>query len=277
MPFFIKSFFFIFQQQISNYVLSDTDQALVIHGESGYGKTSIMAKAGSECVSYIQQNGLTVLPYVILRFCGTSPGSSNVRQLLFSISNQLAYVTNKYRHEIPKDFKLLKAYFKDFLQKGNFPGLIVIFIDAVNQLSLEDNSHKLDWLPSKIAKNVKVIVSCITGENDVYQKLRSKITNERYYIEVNEMTPVLCGEILSTCLQERGRIINFMQWRLVREAFNKCSLPLFVKLTFEEVITWKSYLDVHGCVPDDALATSVPTCIQRLFDRLEEKHGKVRF
>ena len=111
---------------------------------------------------------------------GTSPNSSNIYKLLYSLSNQLAYVTDKYRYKIPKDYKGLKAYFKDLLQNGKFTGIVIIFIDAINQLSPAYNAHSLDWLPLKIAKNVKVIVSCITGEKEqVYQKLRSKMTNQR--------------------------------------------------------------------------------------------------
>ena len=258
-------------QDVSKYLLEETDQPLVIHGHSGYGKTSIIAKAASKVTQFLQEDGLCTNPYILVRFCGTSPANSNIRQLLQSLCHQLAYVTDKYRHEVPKDFKLLKAYFKDMLQKGDFPGIVVIFLDALNQLSGQDNAHKLDWLPSKLARNVKVIVSSITGENAIYQKLCSKITNERYYVEVKEVSPSLCADILNSSLQKRGRIINFNQWRLVRDAFNKCALPLFAKLTFEKVLTWKSYMDI----PKDALATSVSACIDQLFDRLEEKHGKV--
>ena len=85
------------------------------------------------------------------------------------------------------------------------------------------------------------------------------------------MSPGLCADILNKNLTNRGRIINFVQWRLVRDVFTKCSNPLFMKLTYEEALSWKSYT----MIPEDALATSVTTCIHKLFDRLEEKHGSV--
>lgn len=93
----------------------------------------------------------------------------------------------------------------------------------------------------------------------------------RYYIEIKELSAGICSEILKDSLKERGRIINFNQWRLVHAVFKKCSLPLFANLTFKEVYRWKSYMDI----PVDELATSVHACIQKLFDGLETKHGKV--
>ena len=46
-------------------------------------------------------------------FVGITPKSSNVQPLLYSLCHQLAFVTNKYRHQVPEDYKSLKRYFID--------------------------------------------------------------------------------------------------------------------------------------------------------------------
>ena len=255
-------------QAISHYIQNDSDQPFIIHGESGFGKTSIMAKAASEVKGYMQQENR---PSVLLRFCGTSAASSNIRQLLESLCHQLAFVTEQSQHQIPTDFRLIKAHFQDLLIKSDFPGLVVIFLDALNQLSKADSAHKLDWLPSKIAPNVKIIVSTITEEDGILKRLKNKIKKTQYSMEITQMTSKLCEDILKKNLSSRGRIITFVQSGLVRDVFTKCSNPLFMKLTYEEALSWKSYT----MIPEGALATSVTTCIHKLFDRLEEKHGQV--
>ena len=54
------------------------------------------------------------------------------------------------------------------------------------------------------------------------------------------------------------------------EAFQKCPLPLYLKLAFDEALRWRSYTpdsDIH-------LEQNVREIIDDLFERLERRHGK---
>ena len=51
-------------QKIKEYVLGDNWDPLVIHGESGCGKTSIMAQAAKEAFHWIQGKGMVVMRWV---------------------------------------------------------------------------------------------------------------------------------------------------------------------------------------------------------------------
>jgi hypothetical protein len=64
---------------------------------------------------------------------------------------------------VPINYKSLKLYFVNLVQRGDVPGLIVIIIDSLNQLSPSNGAHKLDWIPARIAGNVKVRIIQITG------------------------------------------------------------------------------------------------------------------
>lgn len=248
--------------------MDETNQPFVLSGQPGIGKSTLISKAASDVTSYIQQDGMSVLPCVVTRYIGTSPSSSTLRHLLRSICEQLAFVTKKLRHALPTDFKLLKKWFQRFLTQGDFPGIVVLFLDGLDLLVGGDSGCNIDWLPAKIAKNVKVIVSCIS-DGRILSKLQSKITNERYHYELKEMELSECSELLSNGLTSRGRIINFVQWRLVKEMFTKCASPLYVKLLFEEVLQWKAYTQVEP----STIATGVDACINVIFDRLERKHS----
>ena len=57
----------------------------------------------------------------------------------------------------------------------------------------------------------------------------------------------------------------------VAETFKKCSLPLFVKLAFDEVFQWKSYSSEDECV----LQATVGAAIASFFEKLEYRHGKL--
>ncbi|XP_033763365.1 uncharacterized protein LOC117344647 [Pecten maximus] len=81
----------------------------------------------------------------------------------------------------------------------------------------------------------------------------------------------LSTKILKTWLLSRNRTLSDEQFDYVQEAFKKCSLPLYVKLVFEDVLTWKSYTQVTM----DTLSYTVQDIINSLLLRLETKHGKI--
>lgn len=70
---------------------------LIVYGQSGCGKTSVMAKVvesvSSWAMSAAQKTGTHVKRVVtIIRFLGTTPSTSNIRDLLESLCRQLVAV-----------------------------------------------------------------------------------------------------------------------------------------------------------------------------------------
>ena len=77
--------------------------------------------------------------------------------------------------------------------------------------------------------------------------------------------------ILDTWLKAANRTILPKQKSYIMEAFQKCPLPLYLKLSFDEALRWKSYTpesDMH-------LEPTVRKIIDDLFNRVERRHGKI--
>ena len=86
-------------QSVKQSLLDYQNQRVVIlHGESGCGKTSVMAKIAVEIRKWFEDESVIV----VLRFIGTSPESSSVRLLLRSVCQQLLKVTENDSTEIPE-------------------------------------------------------------------------------------------------------------------------------------------------------------------------------
>ncbi|XP_012940861.1 uncharacterized protein LOC101863359 [Aplysia californica] len=262
-------------QQLKKYLTTETSQALVVHGDSGVGKTSFMAKAVSCTRGLLAKHKLEVgddsaIPVQLIpRFVGITPKSSSVQPLLFSLCHQLAFVTGKYRHEVPEDYKNLKRHFIDLVQKGDFPGIVVIFLDSLDQMGTSNGGHKMDWLPARLAPNVKIIVSTLPRKLDILSRLMNKI--DYPMIEVCPLPASDCEAIIKVMLDSANRSVTLPQWRIIQEAFQKCTLPLYITLTFQEATRWRSY-DV---ISPECLEYTVEASINKLFDRLETKHGKI--
>ena len=79
-------------------LLEHDKHAVVLHGESGCGKTSIVAKIASEVKQWVEDES----SIVVLRFIGTSSDSSSIRPLLRSMCIHLCKATGNIPGNIPE-------------------------------------------------------------------------------------------------------------------------------------------------------------------------------
>lgn len=71
---------------IETYMRSESEKPLVLFGEGGCGKTSLLAKSASLCLNDWFKS---VKPINIIRFLGTTPDSSALTPTLISICQQV--------------------------------------------------------------------------------------------------------------------------------------------------------------------------------------------
>ena len=64
----------------------DRCDPLVIHGQSGCGKTSVVSMAAKEVWNCFSQSN------IVIRYIGTTPNSSQVRLLLYSVCQQICFI-----------------------------------------------------------------------------------------------------------------------------------------------------------------------------------------
>lgn len=75
---------------IMQYMLDDSDKPMVLYGEGGCGKTSLLAK--SAAMSTAKGWFKDAKPISIVRFLGTTPDSSALTPTLISICQQVRQV-----------------------------------------------------------------------------------------------------------------------------------------------------------------------------------------
>ncbi|XP_032230657.2 protein qui-1 isoform X5 [Nematostella vectensis] len=79
------------------------------------------------------------------------------------------------------------------------------------------------------------------------------------------------AEILVSYLRMEHRTLSTDQQDIVQQALQECSLPIFVRVAFDEAIRWKSYSPLDETV----LQHTVRGAINSLFERVERQHGHV--
>ena len=91
------------------------------------------------------------------------------------------------------------------------------------------------------------------------------------FIEVPELGSSSARTILQSWLDDAKHTLTDEQQNLVLGIFKSNPLPLLLKLSFDESLTWRSYTPFEQIT----LCATVKTAINNFFDRLETKHGTI--
>ncbi|MCX5800590.1 MAG: AAA family ATPase [Candidatus Eisenbacteria bacterium] len=275
-------------ERISNHLRSKDTHPLVIFGVSGSGKTALMAHAAQRAREALPNARLFV------RFVGATPGSSDGRALLENLCHHIYEVFDfdgqkrnlligiketgkeeqrrrqriEEEYSIPTEFQKLSVTFRNFLAKIPSSEKLILFLDALDQLSDSDHARSLYWLPTELPQNVRLIVSCLAGE--CLSVLQKKLPAANF-VELWPMEPEESEKLLNLWLQEADRTLQSPQRAEVLAKSRQCGLPLYLKLAFEEASRWKSHTEKIELSPD------ISGVIRDLFQRLSSdvNHGGV--
>jgi NACHT domain- and WD repeat-containing protein len=239
---------------------SENNKPFVLVGASGSGKSSVIAKAIQMAESSYKD------AIIVYRFIGTTASSSDIIQLLQGVCQQIAgefgesieslaeadndlslYDLNDLR-------KLLEKYFS--LASPSKP--VVLFLDALDQLSDTNNALYFNWLPEKLPAYAKFIVSALPPVNSL---IKSKIV---YQLE--DLPYADAKIILDKWLSAINRKLSDHQSDEILSKYSLTGKPIYLKLAFEKAKHWKSYTDL--CF----LPETVEGIINEFVDFLEQEH-----
>ncbi|XP_009278451.1 PREDICTED: NACHT and WD repeat domain-containing protein 2 [Aptenodytes forsteri] len=243
---------------------------LIIYGGPCTGKTLLLAEVAKKSYSWLQEEmGPDSDPVVVIRFLGSTETSTDLKNILQSICEQLAVNYRCLVQSYPKKIHDLRDLFINLLNESSFHRPLVIIFDALEQLTDSDDGRKLWWLPIHLPRSVRIILSTLPNKHGILQKLRCLIHEEDNYIELTAKDRKMCSQVLKHQLLRVKRKVTSGQQIYVNEAFSKCTLPMFVNLTFREVRNWRSHKDVD----ESSLCVTVHESIEQLFWSLENKCG----
>ncbi|CAB3397348.1 unnamed protein product [Caenorhabditis bovis] len=251
------------------YLIQNSNLPLILQGENGCGKTSLLAKIAMKVREWY---GDACSPVVILRFLGTSPDSSNIAPLLTTVCDQIAYnYDESLINSAPNELSKLFQHFKKITALASQEKPLIIIFDSLDLISTIDGAHELLWFPPTLPPYVKFFASLTPGASNISNKIQRLVEDRRQYLEVPSLGHSLGSRVIREWLAEKGRTLSDRQYSLVSKALDKCTLPLFVKLIYATVARWKSYSRPQETI----LFSSLQESIHALFHRTESQHGKL--
>ena len=218
---------------------------------------------------------------VIVRFCGTSPGSENGRDLVNSVIQHMHFLYGLGEVTVSTSFNNAVTYFHELLAK--YP--VVLLIDSLDQLSNADLARsKISFLKDcKPHKLTRIVLSTLPDELDANGKVvywyggDSTLTSAnvpRLTLQKFNTTSSIRSEgetgarsVLESILRRNARTLTSPQWELVLDQANVDSTALYLNLCSLVFLNWSSRDD--GCV----LAATVPGIVSQILNGLEVMFG----
>lgn len=248
---------------IAGYLAGDAPTVLAVLGAPGVGKTALIARAVT-LASGVHHGAAS-----LVRFAGTTPRSADKRTLLRDLLIELRQDRRAADEDVPASYVDLARSFRNELSIDR-PHRVLLFIDALDQLSTVEEDADLGWLPSELNVNVRVVVSAADGSAAAH--LQRRLPAEAV-VRIKPMPSAEAAALLSAWLAAGGRTLQDHQRSEVLRAFAVHGLPLHLRLVYEEARQWPSFAPPAQTMVADTIAGVVRKLIARL--SRPEGHGEI--
>ncbi|KAK2144717.1 hypothetical protein LSH36_736g01022 [Paralvinella palmiformis] len=247
---------------VKAYIGNDSRRIFAVHGQSGCGKTALMAVCAVKARETLPDG------VGILRFLGTTGATGSARNMLHNICHQITRAYGKDTSEVPTGYKELVVHFRECLRYATPSKPLTIFLDSLDQLSNEDFGKNLKWLSlrDELPPNCKLVVSTLPGH--CLDVLEGFLPSQQF-LEVKPLSVTDGFPILDKMLSAQNRTVTESQRKIVLDAFEKCPLPLYLRLAADVALRWHSYDTIDA----GELPANMSGLITTLFQRLESRYG----
>lgn len=248
---------------IDTFIDSETTQPLLITGESGIGKSALLANWGE----YFRSLHPEIL--VHYHFLGVDANGND----WFSIVRRLIETLNQrfnFSLDISTEADQLRQIFAKALILASEREPIIIIIDALNEIENQSGTYNLLWLPSELPHNIKIIVSTLKGNS-------LEVLRERNVVEYN-VKPLSEDEqkrLIFIWLRHWGKELNNVRTKRIVQ-HHATSNPLFLRTFLGELRVFGSHEELDQKI-DYYLAANNPTeLFQKVLSRYEEDYEDKR-
>ncbi|GAB0099340.1 uncharacterized protein DMENIID0001_151960 [Sergentomyia squamirostris] len=253
-------------EKAKRYLTECSTKPLIIYGKSGSGKSVVTAM--------LAQNVHTWIPdcCLILRYAKLTMRSSTLEAFLQSICSQLSVIVKDdpslCRHDVSTYSKIIEDCLKIATNR------IVIVIDSLDSLT---NGESLDWLPSTLKDNVKIIITVTTNATELKQlsqdggdrsesllyALKEKIQCDENFVLSSAFTEAQWIDVINTGGSDfyaaNGALHLPNEWKACAE-----KTPIQAK-----ILWWLAWLGVKS-----VKSTAIDSLAREVFDHLEERFTK---
>ncbi|XP_052059702.1 uncharacterized protein LOC127700331 [Mytilus californianus] len=253
--------------EINNHRSQNISQPFIILGESGCGKSALVANWAKQVEDSEKDT------FIFLHFIGSSADSAHYIKMIRRLFEEMKVFFN-FDMQIPSSDTVLVHEIGKWLRLAGSLTKCVIVFDAVNQLDDgsgvgESTEHDLLWIPSEIPPNVFLLISTLPGRamnaciEAGFPSMKVKPLQESQKMQIiTDYLEGIYGKSLTT--EQKEMIINVKQ----------TSNPLYLKSLLDEVRMFGSFRTLTNKISEYLSAESPQDLFAKILERLEEEFEK---
>lgn len=208
--------------RLDAHAAGNGDQPLVILGESGSGKSALLA---NWALRYRKANPDV---FVLEHYIGATPASADWAAMLRRIMGEFKERLG-LSQDIPEHPDALRSAFPNWLYMAAAKSRIVLVLDALNQLEDRDGAPDLLWLPPVMPENLRLIVSTLPG------RALDEITKRNWSVyKVEPLSVEERKELIRRFLHDYSRELSPSRVERIANA-TQSSNPLYLRVLLDEL------------------------------------------
>ncbi|XP_030831949.1 TPR repeat-containing protein DDB_G0287407 [Strongylocentrotus purpuratus] len=250
---------------IDNYFAQKPEGPLTIIGESGSGKSALVA---NWCGRFEERNPGT---FLFKHFIGSSAESASHVNLLRRLYGEMKQFYN-LEMEIPTSDRNLIIDLPSWLNIASNRSKVMIVLDALNQLDSgaggSGDEKSLTWLPQTLPNNVQMLLSTLPGETQDVIELSGWPMYKIQGLQENEKLDIITGY-----MDLYGKTLNKEQTDLIINA-KQSSNPLYLKALLDEVRVYGDFFKLTPAIKSYLTAEDPGALFVKVLQRLENDFEK---
>ena len=236
------------------------DQPLVILGESGCGKSALLAN----WVTHYRKAHPEVL--TLQHYIGATPYSADWAAMLRRLMGEFKRHFN-IQHDIPDKPDALRSVFPNWLHMAAAKGRIVLVLDALNQLEDRDGAPDLVWLPPVMPENVRLVVSTLPGRPLDEIKKRHWPT-----LEVGPLSQAERDKLIGEYLAQYAKALSPVHVQRIAAAPQSAN-PLYLRVLLGELRLFGEHERLEARINHYLQAESPRDLYRKVIARWEQDYG----
>jgi tetratricopeptide (TPR) repeat protein len=247
-------------ENLDRYTNSSKQMPMVVTGESGYGKTTLLAEWSSRQREATHSNSDIVF---FQHYFGSTPKST---QAISCIHRLLLLIHRHYnlKEKIPSEPQQMKETLVRWLRQIPPSSRLIVVLDGLDKIHGTYEDQCLNWLPTSLPAHVRIVCSSLPSPALEAARARGWAEFQLRSLKTEERL-----RVIDNYLKEWGKKLSLLLEKRLSETYLAKS-PLFLRTVLDELRQFGDYKLLEHHLQNYLKAQDLPDLFKKVMIRWEQ-------